>query len=142
MKMNHKFTFELRHLASGDYDTVLDKDCIEEHELTSDCGSLAEHLKRNSCPKKQGVIGDCHYELYVQQDVIIKSKSEDKAWKKSTLESELDKYLEKNNVTEFGPEDFEGDLGEFIVQETSDPVGNSKMKIVHEKLYYNNEVDQ
>ncbi len=29
IKMNHKFTFELRHLASGDYDTLLDKDCIE-----------------------------------------------------------------------------------------------------------------
>lgn len=135
----NKFTFELRHLASGDYDTLLDKDCIEEHELTSDCGSLAEHLKRNSCPKKQGKIGDCHYELYVQQDVIIDSDSEEEAWKKATLEKELDNYLVKNDVTEFGSDDFEGDLGEFIVQETTEPIGVSKMKIVHEKVYYDNE---
>lgn len=137
--MNHKFTFELRHLASGDYDTLLDKECIEEHCLTSDCGSLTEHLKRNSCPKKQGVIGDCHYELYVQQDVIIESDSEEQAWKTSTLESELDNYLTKNKVTEFNSKDFEGDLGEFYVRKTSEPIGLGKMKVVHEKLYYNNE---
>jgi len=137
--MNYRHTFELRHLASGDYDTLTEKECDEEYALTSDCGSLAEHLKRNSCPKKQGKIGDCHYELYVQQDVIIDSESEDKAWKKSTIEFELDKYLAKNDVTEFGSCDFEGDLNEFYVKETSEPVGVGKMKIVHEKVYYDNE---
>lgn len=137
--MKNKFTFELRHLASGDYDTLLDKECDEEYSLTSDCGSLAEHLKRNSCPKKQGKIGDCHYELYVQQDVIINSDSQEEAWKKATLESELDKYLVKNDVTEFGSDDFEGELDEFIIQETTEPIGVSKMKIVHEKVYYDNE---
>ena len=53
--MNYKTTIELRHLANGDYD---------EQNFTSDCGSFEDHIKHNTCPKKNGVIGDCHYELY------------------------------------------------------------------------------
>lgn len=137
--MNHKFTYELTHLASADYDSLLDKDCIEEDVLTSDCGSLTEHLKLNSCPKKHGEIGDCHYELYVQQEVIIDKDSEEEAYKKLTIYNELKKHLDKNKVKEFSPEDFEIEM--IYDEDTNEPIGLSKMKIVHEKLYYNNEVE-
>jgi len=84
--MNYLFTFEATHLASGDYDTLNDKEKpMAEGGLTSDCGTLEEHLKRNSCPKKHGKLGECHYELYVQQDVIIKHNDEDEAGKNQHL---------------------------------------------------------
>lgn len=135
--MNHKFTFEWTHLASGDYDTLLDKNCDEKTALYSDCGSLQEHLKRNSCPKKHGEIGDCHYELYVQQEIIINENDENKASNKTTLDKKLNEYLEKKGITEFNSNDFEQDCISNI--ETNEPESVSEMKIVHEKLYYDND---
>lgn len=131
---NYIVTLELRHLASGDYD---------EQDFHSDCGSKREHLKRNSCPKKHGVIGDCHYELYVQQEVVVKADSEEEAREiagdRFTLDKLLDDYLLTKGVTEFDSSDFEGSVDEFYISETDEPEGVSEMIIMHEKLYYDNE---
>lgn len=115
---------EARHLAPGDYD---------EKHFTSDCGSTEEHIARNTCPKKNGETGDCHYELYVQQD--IKADSEEEAFEKSDIGKRIDEYLESLNVVEFDSSDFDYE----IIDERSDDEYVDDFKIVHEKMYYNNE---
>jgi hypothetical protein len=114
---------EARHLAPGDYD---------EKQFTSDCGSTEEHISRNTCPKKHGEVGDCHYELYVQQD--IEADDEDEAYKKSDIGKLIDEYLQSLNITEFDSADFDYE----IIGDRSD--NNIKQfRIVHENVYYNNE---
>lgn len=134
-------TVELTHLAMGDYD------CIEEQDDYT-CGSLKEHLERNSCPKKEGKIGDIHFELYVQQDlrVVADSKKEaDKIMNKiCNVDKLIDEYLLKYNITDFNSEDFDGDtiICEEIIDKTSTALVQpmvSDMRIVHEKMYYDNE---
>lgn len=136
--MNTLYIYEATHLASGDYDTLLDKNKFDAGTgLTSDCGTLEEHLKRNSCPKKHGVIGDCHYEMYAQQEIIVNG-TEEKAEKKLTLRKKIDEYLNRETkVSEFNAQDFEVEM--IGSKETTEPESVSAMKIVHEKLYYNNE---
>lgn len=121
--MSNVYIMEARHLAPGDYD---------EQQFTSDCGTTEEHLKRNTCPKKNGVVGDCHYELYVQQD--IKADDEDEAYDKSTIAKYLDKYLKKNGVIEFDSSDFDYE----IIGHRNDTIRDD-FRVVHEELYYDNE---
>ncbi len=138
--MNRLYLFEATHLASGDYDTLLDKSKFDAGcGLTSDCGTLEEHLKRNSCPKKHGDIGDCHYELYTQQEIIVNGTEED-AEMKLTLRKKIDEHLGKLKVSEFNAQDFEIEMVSSM--ETTEPESVSDMKIVHEKLYYNNEMEK
>lgn len=168
--MNYLVTFEMTHLACGDYDTLCERicecgkqynlqydnncpDCSKEwrehskpidddtFQFMSDCGSLDEHLERNSCPKKQGVVGDCHYELYAQQDIIVSAESEEEAEniadERCTLNKLIDEYLEKHNVIDFNSKDFDCDC--IGTSETELPESVGDLRIVHEKMYYDNE---
>jgi hypothetical protein len=127
---NYKVIQELRHLASGDYD---------EQDFNG-CGSKEDHLKYNTCPMENGVIGDCHYEIYVQQTIIISAEDEDdaeiKAEKIFTIDALLNEYLKKKNVSEFAASDFEGEI--INCQITKEPEKVGMLSIVHEKLYYDN----
>ena len=119
-------TDEMTHLAVGDYD------CMDEvNDEDIDCGTVAEHLKRNTCPKKNGKVGDIHLELYVQWDIIVEASNEKEAHEKhdqwlvrrngnvlgkideqngSDIEdNELDTYLTKRGITTFDSGDFNGE---------------------------------
>jgi len=127
--MNKRYVIEARHLALGDYDCIGE---LSDDEL--ECGSLKDHLKLNSCPKKHGKLGDIHYELYAQQEIIIKGTVEE-ADKKFTLEKKIDDYLSKMNIG-ISEKDFEYEI--IYDEETNEPESIGDMKIVHEKFYYDN----
>ena len=104
-------TVEMTHLAMGDYD------CIQEIFPEMNCGSVEEHLKQNTCPKKNGKVGDDHYELYVQWDYIFEADSKQEADDQAQsieLErkenKELDDYLKSIGVTDFDHYEFDGDI--------------------------------
>lgn len=109
-------TEEWAHLAMGDYDNM---QSLDDSELN--CGTTAEHLEHNTCPKKNGKVGDIHYELYVQWDHIVEADSKEEAERlyrlldERTSEDqtllmmkELDNYLKKVGVTEFTADEFDG----------------------------------
>jgi len=89
----------------------------EWESLEKSCGSVVDHVKQNTCPKKNGKVGDDHYELYVQWDYIVEADSEQEANDQATsieLElkenKELDDYLKSIGVTDFDSDDFDGDI--------------------------------
>ncbi len=91
-----------------------DYDCMKDVDDEINCGSVAEHLKQNTCPKKNGKVGDIHYELYVQWDYIVEADSEQEAEDQVDLnnekaDKELDDYLKSIGVTEFDHDDFDGE---------------------------------
>lgn len=133
-KLNYKLELELYHLASADY-------CEMNSKYAQDlpCGSVAEHLKINKCPRKQGKIGDSHFELYVRQNVIIRAINEDQAennvWDRSDINSQIDKYLNSKGITEFSAIDMEGDIIQCsrtnLAEKLDEPIS-----ITHENVYF------
>lgn len=107
-------TIESTHLSNGDYDNLpyLSNDDIN-------CGTVEEHLKNNTCPKINGKIGNIHFELYVQWDIIVEANSKEEAnnltnnfdWSKTDIE--LDNYLKSCDITEFNHDDFDSDTIRF-----------------------------
>lgn len=112
IKMNKWIiTVEITHLAMGDYDSLPTID----YEMN--CGSVEEHLKQNTCPKKNGKVGDDHYELYVQWDYIVEADSKQEAEDQvEPIEielkenKELDDYLKSIGITDFDHYDFDGSI--------------------------------